>query len=466
MLHVNSDAFFNRLRKKEYFRLDERGHVYLDYTGGNICPQSLLDKHFNYLTKAIYGNPHSSNPASLLSERMVNAARERVLDFFNAPNYYCVFTANASAALQIVGECYPFFDESEFLLTADNHNSVNGIREYCQGKGGHYSYCPMNAADLSIDEITLNKKLHGYKNKRNKLFAYPAQSNASGVRHSLKWIKIAQDQGWDVLLDAAAFIPTSALDLSEFSPDYVTLSFYKMFGYPTGIGCLLIRKSKFHQLKKAGFSGGTVSLSAVGYDGYFLKPNYERFENGTVNYLGIPAITYGLNFINTIGVDNISCRITELSEVFLQSLEKLRHSDGRALVKLYGPKNTRHRGGTFLMNFFDVSGQQYPCQHIEQLANADMISLRTGCFCNPGIDELNNALTPDQLGNYFSGRDGGDYDEMIRIMGILRGAVRVSIGIPTTGNDIKKFVQFAVKLLDKNMLENMPTSNQCVAHQI
>ncbi len=93
-----SDLFFNRLRKKEYAKLDKLNHVYLDYTGGNIIPQSLVDAHFKYLKK-VYGNPHSSNPASHLSEKFISEARNSVLNFFNAKDYYCVFTVNASAAL-------------------------------------------------------------------------------------------------------------------------------------------------------------------------------------------------------------------------------------------------------------------------------------------------------------------------------------------------------------------------------
>ncbi|MEJ7739275.1 MAG: aminotransferase class V-fold PLP-dependent enzyme [Chitinophagaceae bacterium] len=117
----NRDVFFNRLRKKEYARLDKLGHVYLDYTGGNIHPKCLADKHFRYLQNAVYGNPHSTNPASLLSETCVNEARQKVLDFFNAPDYYCIFTHNTSGALQIVGECYPFSSQTHLVCRGDDY---------------------------------------------------------------------------------------------------------------------------------------------------------------------------------------------------------------------------------------------------------------------------------------------------------------------------------------------------------
>lgn len=449
--NFDDDTFFNDLREKEYARLDELHQVYLDYTGGNLYPKSLLDQHYQYLQRAVYGNPHSSNPTSLMSEKFVNKARQKVLDFFNAGDYHCIFTPNATGAIQIVGECYPFSTDGHFLLTVDNHNSVNGIREYCKNKGGSYSYCSMDRKDFSIDVPELNEQLGSYPHKKNRLFAFPAQSNVSGVQHSLEWIQKAHKHGWDVLLDAAAFVPTSKLDLSIVRPDFVALSFYKIFGYPTGLGCLLVKKSKFGLLQKPWFAGGTVILSSVGHSGHFLKTDHERFENGTIDYLDIPAVANGLDFMSSITMERISERIKALSHHVLLSLGKLLHYNGRPLVKLYGPKHTENRGGTFLLNFFDVDGNLYPFQYIEQLANAEQISLRTGCFCNPGIDELNHCLPSEELKNYFTSRETGDYDDMACFLGKARGAVRLSIGFPTLPSDIEKFIGFAKKLLDRTV---------------
>lgn len=456
------DRFFNRLRKKEFSRLDKLGQTYLDYTGGNIYPQCLLDKHYKYLKNAVYGNPHSLNPASILSERMISQTRKKVIDFFNAGDYHCIFTNNATGALQIVGECYPFTD-GIFLLTVDNHNSVNGIREYCQARSGHVVYSPMCSEDLSIDESALNNNLQGFPSQTNKLFAFPAQSNVSGIQHSLSWIKKAKDAGWDVLLDAAAFAPCSRLDLSLYRPDFVSISFYKIFGYPTGIGCLLVKKTAFDKLKKPWFSGGTILLSAVKHQDRFLKLDHEKFENGTVNYLDIPAITNGLDFINKIGIDMIHRRIKQLSAFILAEITKLKHDNGLPAIRLYGPHNTENRGGTFLMNFLDTNGQFYPPDYIEKLANGSMISLRTGCFCNPGIDELNHDISAETLKKYFAGRTSGDYFDMINFVGKIRGAVRLSVGLSTTIRDIEKFIQFATTLLNRAFEKNYLWGNEGLA---
>lgn len=442
-----SDEFFENLRRKEYARLDETRSIYLDYTGGNLFPLSLLEDHYQTLKTKVMGNPHSTNPSSLLSTQMVASARQKVLEYFNAEDYYCIFTTNASEALHIVGENYDFDPESFFLLTSDNHNSVNGIREYCHHKGGRHEYFSVNYEDLCINETALKNRVEQYQGFKRKLFAYPAQSNVSGVRHSLELIPWMKDKGWDVLLDAAAYVPTSRLDLKLYQPDFVCLSFYKIFGYPTGIGCLLVKKDSFHKLHKQWFAGGTVTLVSVNYDRYYLAPDHERFENGTINYLGIPALEKGLNFIENIGIDRIHQRIEDLTGYLIRRLGELKHDNGRPLLRIFGPEDIKDRGGNIVLNFFDPEGKPWPFELIEKEANARNISVRTGCFCNPGIDEINHCLTSDALAPYFSSRDQGNYQDMVQFLGTMRGSVRLSVGIPTVRKDIDGFVEFAKQYL-------------------
>ncbi|MFN4080576.1 MAG: aminotransferase class V-fold PLP-dependent enzyme [Saprospiraceae bacterium] len=438
----SDDAFFERLRETEFARLDREGHVYLDYTGGNLYPLRLLEAHFAYLRDGVYGNPHSINPTSAASTRAVEAAREAVVRFFHAEDYYCIFTANASASLHIIGECYPFGKNTCYLLSADNHNSVNGIREYCRNKGGEFRYFPLNYDDLTLHIPSLAHYLDAYEHCEHKLLAYPAQSNVSGVKHSLDWIAIAQSKGWDVLLDAAAYVPTSRLDLRKVKPDFTTVSFYKIFGYPTGLGCLLVRKDKFDKLRKPWFAGGTVSVVSVQYAGHFLMDNHERFEEGTVNYLDIPAITNGLRFMDEIGMERLSARVIDLCGRLKRRLEALRHSNGLPVVRLFGPARMEQRGGVLLMNLQDAQGRVIPFETVEEEANECLISVRTGCFCNPGVDEINNCLSAQDLAQYFAHRESGNFQDMLEYLGKMRGAVRISLGMATINKDLDRFVEF------------------------
>lgn len=450
---INSDItlpfekLFNELRKIEFSRLDKSGHTYLDYTGGGLYSDSQLFRHHELLRSSVLGNPHSSNPSSMHATHLVEEARQKVIDFFNAKDYHCIFTQNATGALKIVGECYPFQQKGFYLPITDNHNSVNGIREYCQTKGGEYEYAPLNPENLRIDESQLRSLLRSKSNFTNKLFAYPAQSNVSGVKHSLDWIHEAQSKGWDVLLDAAAYVPTSKLDLSVYQPEFVCLSFYKMFGYPTGIGCLLVKKSKFNKLQKPWFAGGTVTLASVMANSHFCNNTHERFENGTISYANIPAVKTGLEFLELIGMNRISNRIEGLRNYLYQALSKLRHSTGRALIHILGPSDSNDVGGTLSMSFFDKDGCKLPFEMIEEAANTKGISIRSGCFCNPGADETANQLSPDALKSYFNNRSEGNYTDMISQLGIKRGAIRVSVGIATTKQDLDVFIGFAKRYL-------------------
>ncbi len=458
-----STSAVDDLRAREYARLDDEGQIYLDYTGGGLYAESQLREHFDLLRKGVFGNPHSQNPTSRAMTELVEQARASVLDFFHAsPDEYAViFTANASQALKLVGEAYPFQPGGQFLLLFDNHNSVNGIREFARARGATFTYLPVMAPDLRVEEALLLSFLEQSNKNAPSLFAYPAQSNFTGVQHPLEWIEKAQTRGWQVLLDAAAFVPTNRLDLSRWHPDFVPLSFYKMFGYPTGVGCLLARKAALSTLHRPWFAGGTVWGISVQGDGYVLLSGGEGFEDGTLNYLSLPAVEIGLKHLLSIGMDTIHERVRALTGWLLDTLLSLRHSNGTPLVEVYGPHTTDRRGGTIALNFFDPRGSLIDERIVDRRASAMRLSLRTGCFCNPGAGEAAFHLSKeelrkvfherpaDTLPQLFKGEGGMSWDQFLADLGMQSGgAVRVSLGLVTNFADVYRLVQFARTFLD------------------
>ncbi|MEO7002945.1 MAG: aminotransferase class V-fold PLP-dependent enzyme, partial [Ktedonobacterales bacterium] len=427
------------LRATEYGRLDQLGHIYLDYTGGGLYAESQVRDHLALLHEQVFGNPHSSNPTSMASTHYVEEARDAVLSFFHASpeDYVVIFTQNASGGLKLVGESYPFTSGDQFLLTFDNHNSVNGIREFASAAGATVLYTPVVPPDMRIDAQQLTAHLQESRPAQHNLFAYPAQSNFSGVQHALDWIPLAQEQGWDVLLDAAAFVSCNTLDLSQCHPDFVPLSFYKLFGYPTGVGCLLARKSALAKLQRPWFAGGTITVASVQGDRYFFQDGPEAFEDGTLNYLSLSAVTIGLRYIQRIGVDTIHTRVGCLTSWLLRELSTLAHQSGAPLARIYGPLDGDMRGGTVTLNFYDQRGHFIDHRLVEQRANAAHISLRTGCFCNPGGGELALGISADELTSCFLKHDRLTLDEFRRcIDDKSTGAVRISLGIASTFRDV------------------------------
>jgi molybdenum cofactor sulfurtransferase len=448
--YANTDSL-DRLRARDYARLDAQRHVYLDYTGASLHAESQLRAHMDLLNHQVFGNPHSVNPASGASTALVEAARAAVLRYFNASpeDFTAIFTANASGALKLVGEAYPFAPGCRYLLTMDNHNSVNGIREFARAKGAAVTYVPVTPPELQIDEARLMAELDTPNPSGRNLFAYPAQSNFSGVQHDLEWIGYAQGQGWDVLLDASAFVPTNPLDLARWRPDFVTVSFYKMFGYPTGLGCLIARRSTLAGLKRPWFAGGAITIASVQGDGHYLAEGAAGFEDGTVNFLNIPAVERGLRYLEEVGIEIIRTRVACLTQWLLSELTALRHDNGCALVRIYGPKGVEKRGSTVTFNFYDRHGRMIDYRLVEDLAGRANISLRTGCFCNPGADEAANGLTSEQLAPCFGQAQPLTFEEFLqRLKGEMPGAVRVSLGITSNFPDVFRFLRFARRFLN------------------
>jgi len=444
----------DELRERDYSRLDRLGHVYLDYTGGGLYADSQIRRHQELLASNIFGNPHSSNPTSLASTTLVESAREAVLHYFNASpeEYVCIFTQNASGALKLVGEAYPFGKGCHYLLTFDNHNSVNGIREFAHAKGAQVTYIPLTLPDMRVDDDRLAGFLDLAAGDCSNLFAYPAQSNFSSVQHPLEWIEQAHAKGWDVLLDAAAFAPTSRLDLSKWKPDFVPLSFYKMFGYPTGIGALLARKSVISKLHRPWFAGGTITVASVQGDKYYLAEAPAAFEDGTLDYLNIPAIRIGLEHLESVGIDLIHERVRCLTGWLLENLSALKHSTGVPLARIYGPLNTVRRGGAVALNFFDKNDRPIDIRLVERAANSHNISLRTGCFCNPGAGEIALQISRMELAACFSQSDHVQrltYDDFRTcIDDKASGAVRISVGLASNFEDVQTLLKFAEGLVE------------------
>jgi selenocysteine lyase/cysteine desulfurase len=370
---TDDTTFFAALRSREFSRLDATGCAYLDYTGSGLYAESLVRADTDRLLCSVSGNPHAD---ARMAEH-IEGTRAEVLRWLDADpdDYTVVFTANATAAIRLVGESYQF--ETLFLAT-DNHNSVNGLRRFARRRRAPVHYLPIGEAPAGSAG----------------LFAYPAQSNFSGAQYPLEWARHRE-----VLLDAAAFVPTHALSLRTYTPAFVVVSFYKVFGYPTGVGALIVRHDAMKRLKRPWFAGGTVERVWVSERRHKLKSGAEGFEDGTPNFLALAALAAGLEFSRTVGVERLSRHVTGLGNLLRRKLAE----DPR--IRIYGPAETT--GGVVA---FNVEGIAF--DRVERAARDANIAVRSGCFCNPGAAES---------------------------VGVM-GAVRASLGIASNEHDVMRLV--------------------------
>lgn len=234
-------------------------------------------------------NPHSDK----YTKDCIEQIRCLVLRHFNTDpsTYSVVFTSGTTQSLKLVGESFQFCCEQNkglnsgaFVYLRDNHTSVLGLREIAADKNAdivHVSHQEfMNTLCCNI--VPTSKQKEKSKNIGNTLFVYPAQSNFNGFKYSLDAIDNIKNgylnqymkkhlgkvsNNWYVLLDAASYVSTNKLDLGKTQPDFVCFSFYKIFGYPTGLGALLIKNCCADVLnQKKYFGGGTVDVVLTSED--------------------------------------------------------------------------------------------------------------------------------------------------------------------------------------------------------
>ncbi|KAJ7744675.1 methyltransferase type 11 [Mycena metata] len=447
-----STWILDTLRRSDYTRLETTGETYVDYMGGAIYPESLIRVHTEFLNRSILGNTHSVSNSSKLSLKCADQARAAVLSFFQASDQYTVvFTANATGALKLVGESYPFAGGSNYILACDSHNSVNGIREYAAHRGARICYIPPTSTggfESSTAKNILLRNRPRTKTSAPCLFALTGQSNISNSKSSLSIIEYATSLGYHTLLDAAALAATSTISLSEFPVDAMAVSFYKMFGFPTGVGALVVKKSFLKQLKRPWFSGGNVDIVQV--PGNVVTRSHElheQFEDGTINYLTLPAVADGLRFLSAY-LPFLPLRLSCLVHYLVSSLSRLRHDTGTPAVRILSATPSRRlksigdqsdTGSIVSLIFLDPSGEMIPNSFIEYAASKLSISLRTGCMCNPGGAAAILGIQEDMQRLH----EGVTLKDFERTVGHELGVVRISLGLASNFQDAWTVVRFA-----------------------
>jgi len=265
----------------------------------------------------------------------------RILEFFNtnADDYHVVFTANATAALRLVAEHFDFSKDGNFHYCQENHTSVLGMRQLVRANGIYM----LTPEQIQLNDVDMNShstlSTDNAVKSGNSLITFSAQCNFSGYklpltvidkmhRHGLQqpgkcvWSKEqpenpenpAHNNNYYVCLDAASFAASSPLDLQRYRPDFVCISFYKIFGYPTGVGALLVSRRGAEVLHKRFYGGGTINYAYPHTMDHQLRDEFhQRFEDGTLPFLSIVELLQGFRTLERLvpghSMERISCDV-------------------------------------------------------------------------------------------------------------------------------------------------------------
>ncbi|XP_034537125.1 molybdenum cofactor sulfurase [Notolabrus celidotus] len=480
--HYGYSANFEELVEQEFPRM--KGITYLDHAAATLYPESLLRDYFQDISRNVYGNPHSHNPSSRLTHDTIERVRYRVLQHFNVTpeEYSVIFTSGCTAALKLVAESFPWRPQTEgeagscFSYLTDSHTSVVGIRGLTSGWG-------VVTVPVSPQEVKNGAKAAAQGEdvvcQTPHLFCYPAQSNFSGLKYPLSHVKGIQARHlypacdhpgrWFVLLDAASHVSCSPLNLQDCPADFIPISFYKMFGFPTGLGALLVHKDAGGILRKTYFGGGTAAAYLSGGDYYVQASNIsDRFEDGTVSFLDIIAVNHGFEALHRItgGMHNIQQHTFGLARYTYTLLSSLCHGNRRPVAQMYTEgqfESPSTQGAILNFNLMDSHGQIIGYSQVDRMASLYNIHVRTGCFCNTGACQSFLGITDGQMRrNLQAGHVCGDGIDLVD--GQPTGSVRVSFGYMSTFEDCQKFLNFVAECfvekpvtVDQERLEMLQT---------
>lgn len=408
------------------------------------------------MLSALFGNPHSASTSSQLSTRRIEDVRLRTLRFFgaNPDNFDLVFVANATAGIKLVME--GFREEEEgfwYGYQKDSHTSLVGVRE--AARNGYYCFRSDGEVEEWLEGRTdVDMKLN---NNARGLFAYPAQSNMNGRRLPLSWtgrLRLSMHgQRIYSLLDAAALVSTSPLDLSNASmaPDFVVLSFYKMFGFPD-LGALIVRKDAAPVLQKRRyFGGGAVEMVSCGEENWHIRKHgtlHEQLEDGTLPIHSIIALQSAMDIHKKLfgPFESVSSHTMFLAERLYNQLVALRHANDHAVCKIYNDPgssytDSRTQGPIIAFNLQNENGEWVSNAEVEKLANIRSIQIRSGGVCNPGGVASSLELQPWEMKRNFSAGHRCGYEN--DIIGCKpTGVLRVSLGAMSIMRDVTIFIDF------------------------
>ncbi|XP_045383612.1 molybdenum cofactor sulfurase isoform X2 [Lemur catta] len=449
------------LRAREFGRL--AGTVYLDHAGATLFPKSQLENFTRDLMENVYGNPHSQNISSKLTHDTVEQVRYRILAHFRTTpeDYSVIFTAGSTAALRLVAEAFPWVSRgpessgSRFCYLTDSHTSVVGMRKVTAAV--NVTSTPVRPEDLrSVEEP--GAAAGGPDCPLPHLFCYPAQSNFSGTRYPLSWVAdvragrrrpVGAPGRWFVLLDAASYVSTSPLNLAAHPADFVPISFYKIFGFPTGLGALLVHNRVAPLLRKTYFGGGTAAAYLAGEDFYIPRPSVaERFEDGTISFLDVIALKHGFDALERLtgGMENVRQHTFTLARYTYAALASLRYPNGAPVVRIYSDSefsSPEVQGPIINFNVLDDSGNVIGYSQVDKMASLYNIHLRTGCFCNTGACQRHLGISNEMVRKHLeAGHVCGDNIDLVD--GQPTGSVRISFGYMSTLEDAQAFLRFIV----------------------
>jgi cysteine desulfurase / selenocysteine lyase len=326
---------------------------YLDNAATTQKPKSVIDSdvyYYNHLNANIHRGVHYLSEAAT---KAYEDARIKVQKFLNASSEKeIIFTKGTTESINLVAQTLgrSILKEGDEIIisTMEHHSNIVPWQLIASEKKAKIKVIPItDKGDLILDEY---KKLLSAKTK---IVSVVYVSNSLGTINDVETIiSLAHEQNIPVLLDAAQAVNHLPVDVQKLDCDFLAFSGHKLYG-PTGIGVLY---GKSHYLESMPpYQGGGDMISKVTFEETTFNSLPYKFEAGTSNIAGTIGLGAAIDYINSIGIDNIATHEHELLEYATQELMKINglriigQSDNKcSLISFILDNIHPHDVGTFL----------------------------------------------------------------------------------------------------------------------
>lgn len=390
---------FPYLKSKETENL-----IYLDNAATSQKPISVIEAISDFY-KSHNANPNrGAYKLSYDSTQIYEDARQKVAKFINAESKEnIVFVRNTTEAINLV--CYSYGmdnlkPEDEVLISiAEHHSNLVNWQNVCKKTGAKLKYFYLDD-DFKFDLKDFNNKL----NKNTKIVSFTAASNVLSFKVDIKeMVSTAKEFGAIVLVDGAQYTAHEKVDVKDMGCDFYAFSGHKLFS-PMGVGVLYGKKNILDNMSPFLFGGDMIEYVHEHDTTYAETP--EKFEAGTQNVSSVYGLSKAIDFIESIGIENIKKREEELINY---CSEKMRYLD---FVEMYYPKKNPH--GTNIA--FNIKGV-HP-HDVSSILDYHNVAIRAGHHCTQPLH---------------------------RYLG-LNSSCRVSIAFYNTKQEIDKFIEALYKV--------------------
>ena len=340
--------------------------VYLDNGATTQKPRcvvdSIMEEYYSVNSNVHRGVHFLSQQATNLHE----ASRETVRKFINARSTSeIVFTRGTTESINLVASSFTdrFMKAGDEVIisTMEHHSNIVSWQLQAERKGIVLKVIPMNdRGELLLDEY---EKLFS---DRTKLVSVAQVSNVLGTINPVKeMIATAHAHGVPFLVDGAQSIPHMKVDVQDLDADFFVFSGHKVYG-PTGVGVLYGKENLLNELPP--YQGGGEMIQNVSFEKTTFNELPFKFEAGTPDYIGTTALAKALDYVDTIGMDQIAAYEHELT---VYAMQRMKEIPG---MRIFG--EAEHKGGVISFLVGDI-------HHFDMGTLLDRlgIAVRTGHHC-------------------------------------------------------------------------------------